>query len=177
MPPRVCSPLAAPARKNRALAAMAAAIRASRAAILAANAEDVAEAKSAGVAAAFLDRLTLDAKRVEAMAAGIDVVRKLKDPVGTVLTSWRRPNGMRIERVRVPLGVVGVIYESRPERDRRRRRAVPESRQRRDPARRLRQLPLDAALSMPHWSKGWREPACRPPPSRSCRRASAPPWA
>src|SRR5262249_27345256 len=73
-----------------------------------------AEATSAGVAAAFLDRLTLDAKRVEAMAAGIDVVRKLKDPVGTVLESWRRPNGMRIERVRVPLGVVGVIYESRP---------------------------------------------------------------
>jgi glutamate-5-semialdehyde dehydrogenase len=106
--------LAAPARKNRALAAMAAAIRASRAAILAANAEDVAEAKSAGVAASFLDRLTLDAKRVEAMAAGIDVVRKLKDPVGAVLASWRRPNGMRIERVRVPLGVVGVIYESRP---------------------------------------------------------------
>ena len=106
--------VAAPARKNRALAAMAAAIRASRAAILAANTEDVAEAKSAGVASAFLDRLTLDAKRVEAMAAGIDVVRKLKDPVGTVLTSWRRPNGMRIERIRVPLGVVGVIYESRP---------------------------------------------------------------
>jgi glutamate-5-semialdehyde dehydrogenase len=106
--------LAAPARKNRALAAMAAAIRAARAAILAANAEDVAEAKASGAAAAFLDRLTLDAKRVEAMAAGIDVVRKLKDPVGTVLASWRRPNGMRIERVRVPLGVVGVIYESRP---------------------------------------------------------------
>lgn len=105
---------AAPARKNRALAAMAAAIRASRAAILAANADDVAEAKSAGVAASFLDRLTLDAKRVEAMAAGIDVVRKLKDPVGAVLASWRRPNGMRIERVRVPLGVVGMIYESRP---------------------------------------------------------------
>ena len=106
--------LAAPARKNRALAAMAAAIRASRAAILAANAEDVAEAKASGAAAAFLDRLTLDAKRVEAMASGIDVVRKLKDPVGTVLASWRRPNGMRIERLRVPLGVVGVIYESRP---------------------------------------------------------------
>ncbi len=106
--------LAPPARKNRALAAMAAAIRRSRAAILAANAEDVAEAKSAGVAAAFLDRLTLDAKRIEAMAAGIDVVRKLKDPVGASLGSWRRPNGLRIERVRVPLGVVGVIYESRP---------------------------------------------------------------
>ena len=106
--------LAAPARKNRALAAMAAAIRRSRAAILSANAEDLAEAKSAGVAAAFLDRLTVDDKRVEAMAAGIDAVRKLKDPVGTILASWRRPNGLRIERVRVPLGVVGVIYESRP---------------------------------------------------------------
>jgi glutamate-5-semialdehyde dehydrogenase len=106
--------LAAPARKNRALSAMAAAIRGSRAPILAANAEDVAEAKSAGVAASFVDRLTLDPKRVEAMAVGIDAVRKLKDPVGTVLASWRRPNGMRIERVRVPLGVVGVIYESRP---------------------------------------------------------------
>ena len=88
--------------------------RLARSAILAANAEDVAEAKSGGATAAFLDRLTLDAERVEAMAAGIEVVRKLKDPVGTVLTSWRRPNGMRIERVRVPLGVVGVIYESRP---------------------------------------------------------------
>jgi glutamate-5-semialdehyde dehydrogenase len=106
--------LAPASRKNRALAAMATAIRGSRAAILAANAEDLAEAKSAGTAAAFLDRLTLDAKRIEAMAAGLDAVRKLKDPVGAVIGSWRRPNGMRIERVRVPLGVVGVIYESRP---------------------------------------------------------------
>jgi glutamate-5-semialdehyde dehydrogenase len=106
--------LAPASRKNRALAAMAKAIRGSRAAILAANAEDVAEAKSAGAASAFLDRLTLDAKRIEAMAAGVDVIRKLKDPVGAVMASWRRPNGMRIERVRVPLGVVGVIYESRP---------------------------------------------------------------
>jgi glutamate-5-semialdehyde dehydrogenase len=106
--------LATPERKNRALSAMAAAIRNAQAAILAANAEDVAEAKSAGVAASFVDRLTLDAKRIEAMAAGIDVVRALEDPVGTVLASWERPNGMRIERVRVPLGVVGVIYESRP---------------------------------------------------------------
>ena len=93
---------------------MAKAIRHARSAILAANAEDVAEAKSGGATAAFLDRLTLDAERVEAMAAGIEVIRKLKDPVGTVMASWRRPNGMRIERVRVPLGVVGVIYESRP---------------------------------------------------------------
>ena len=106
--------LAPAARKNRALAAMAEAIRSARAAILAANAEDVADARAAGTAASFVDRLTLDAKRIEAMASGIDVIRKLKDPVGAVLASWRRPNGMRIEQVRVPLGVVGVIYESRP---------------------------------------------------------------
>jgi glutamate-5-semialdehyde dehydrogenase len=102
------------ARKNRALVAMAKAVRGARSAILAANAEDVAEAKSKSATAAFLDRLTLDAKRVEAIAAGLDMIRKLKDPVGAVMASWRRPNGMRIERVRVPLGVVGVIYESRP---------------------------------------------------------------
>ncbi len=106
--------LAPAAQKNRALAAMAEAIRSSRSAILAANAEDRAEAKSDGATPAFLDRLSLDPDRVEAMAAGLDAIRKLKDPVGTVLASWRRPNGMRIERVRVPLGVVGVIYESRP---------------------------------------------------------------
>ena len=63
---------------------------------------------------AFLDRLALDAARVEAIAAGIEAVRGLKDPVGTVMESWTRPNGMRIERVRVPLGVIGIIYESRP---------------------------------------------------------------
>src|ERR1700749_4103321 len=106
--------LAPAAQKNRALAAMAKAIRNAAPRILAANAEDRAEAKSAGATPAFLDRLSLDAERIEAMAAGLDVIRKLKDPVGTVLASWRRPNGMRIARVRVPLGVVGVIYESRP---------------------------------------------------------------
>jgi glutamate-5-semialdehyde dehydrogenase len=93
---------------------MARAIRGSKAAILKANAEDVAEAKVRGATPAFLDRLTLDATQAEAMAKGLDVIRKLKDPVGTVMASWRRPNGMRIERVREPLGVVGVIYESRP---------------------------------------------------------------
>ena len=106
--------LASTAQKNRALAAMAKAIRRSRTAILAANAEDQAEAKAARATPAFLDRLALDAARIEAMAAGLDMIRKLKDPIGTVMASWRRPNGMRIERVRVPLGVVGVIYESRP---------------------------------------------------------------
>ena len=106
--------LAPAAQKNRALGAMAKAIRCAQSVILAANAEDLAEAKSAGATDAFLDRLALSAQRIEAAAAGLDVIRKLKDPVGTVLASWRRPNGMRIERVRVPLGVVGVIYESRP---------------------------------------------------------------
>ncbi len=101
-------------QKNRALQLMAAAIRAQVSPILAANAEDVAEARTAGITGAFLDRLALDPARVEAIAAGIDVIRALKDPVGTVMESWRRPNGMQIERVRVPLGVIGIIYESRP---------------------------------------------------------------
>ncbi|HTZ02033.1 MAG TPA: glutamate-5-semialdehyde dehydrogenase [Xanthobacteraceae bacterium] len=106
--------LAPAAQKNQALAAMAQAIRRSAGSILAANAQDRAEAKANGAAAAFLDRLTLDAARIEAMAAGLEAIRKLKDPIGTVMAAWRRPNGMRIERVRVPLGVVGVIFESRP---------------------------------------------------------------
>ena len=106
--------LASAAQKNRALAAMAKAIRAASPAILAANAQDRDEAKAAGATPAFLDRLALDRIRVAAMADGIEAVRKLKDPVGAAMASWRRPNGMRIERIRVPLGVVGVIYESRP---------------------------------------------------------------
>ncbi len=103
-------------QKNAALSAMAKAVRFHAQDILAANAEDVAEArmKTETAGAAFLDRLTLDAARVAAMADGIDVVRGLPDPVGKVTESWTRPNGMTIERVRVPLGVVGIIYESRP---------------------------------------------------------------
>jgi glutamate-5-semialdehyde dehydrogenase len=106
--------LAPTSAKDAALAAMAKTIVAHADDILAANAEDVADAKSQGATAAFVDRLALDHKRIEAMAAGCDVVRALPDPVGTVTESWTRPNGMTIERVRVPLGVVGVIYESRP---------------------------------------------------------------
>jgi glutamate-5-semialdehyde dehydrogenase len=102
------------APKDDALAAMAAAIRARKADILAANAQDLAEAKASGATAAFLDRLALDDKRVAAMADGLDVVRALADPVGEVTERWTRPNGMTIERVRVPLGTVGIIYESRP---------------------------------------------------------------
>ncbi len=106
--------LAPAVQKNQALAAIAQAIRNRKADILAANAEDLAEAKRNGISAAFLDRLTLDDKRVAAMADGVDVIRELADPVGEVTESWTRPNGMMIERVRVPLGVVGIIYESRP---------------------------------------------------------------
>jgi glutamate-5-semialdehyde dehydrogenase len=106
--------LAPAERKTRALQAMAAGLRAQTAQILAANAEDVAEARAGGVTGAFLDRLSLDKGRVEAMAAGVEIVGRLADPVGTVMAAWTRPNGMTIERVRVPLGVIGIIYESRP---------------------------------------------------------------
>jgi glutamate-5-semialdehyde dehydrogenase len=106
--------LAPTAAKDAALAAMAATMRARADDILAANAEDVADAKGQGSTAAFIDRLTLDRKRIDAMAAGCEVVRALPDPVGTVMESWTRPNGMTIERVRTPLGVIGIIYESRP---------------------------------------------------------------
>jgi glutamate-5-semialdehyde dehydrogenase len=106
--------LAAPAEKDCALKAMADAVRNSAAAILAANSEDLAEARKAGATDAFLDRLGLDDKRVAAIAAGLDAIAAVADPVGTIAAAWDRPNGMRIERVRVPLGVVGVIYESRP---------------------------------------------------------------
>jgi glutamate-5-semialdehyde dehydrogenase len=106
--------LTATPRKDEALAAMADECRARRWDILAANAEDLAEAKGSGASAGFLDRLALDDKRVAAMAEGLDIVRGLDDPVGQVMQRWQRPNGMTIERVRVPLGVIGIIYESRP---------------------------------------------------------------
>jgi glutamate-5-semialdehyde dehydrogenase len=103
-----------PPEKKHAIAAMARAIRAAAPTILAANREDVAEAEKAGATAAFIDRLRLDEKRIAAMADGVDIIAALPDPVGTVISGWDRPNGMRIEQVRVPLGVIGIIYESRP---------------------------------------------------------------
>src|SRR5207244_10845520 len=89
--------LAAAAQKDNALAAMAQAIRGGKDAILAANAEDIADAKAAGATAAFVDRLALDEKRLAGMADGLDVVRRLPDPVGAVSERWTRPNGMTIE--------------------------------------------------------------------------------
>jgi glutamate-5-semialdehyde dehydrogenase len=106
--------LASTAQKDRALELMAGAIRGQISRILSANAEDIAEARASGMTGALLDRLSLDAARVKVIAAAIDAVHALKDPVGVVTESWTRPNGMKIERVKVPLGVIGIIYESRP---------------------------------------------------------------
>jgi glutamate-5-semialdehyde dehydrogenase len=100
--------------KNAALTHAAAALRRALPDVLAANALDVAAAKQANRPASFVDRLMLDAKRVEAIARGLDDVAALADPVGTVLAYWTRPNGLKFQRVRVPLGVIGIIYESRP---------------------------------------------------------------
>ena len=105
----------APAETKAAgLRAAAAALRDARATILAANARDLEAAQDKGISAAFLDRLTIGDKGVEAMAAGLEAVADFPDPIGAVLAEWDRPNGLRIARVRVPLGVIGVIYESRP---------------------------------------------------------------
>ncbi len=106
--------LASTEQKNRALKAAAAALRARRHKILAANERDVREAATKALSPALLDRLKLDEPRVEAMARGLEDIERLADPIGTVLAQWTRPNGMVIQRVRVPLGVVGIIYESRP---------------------------------------------------------------
>src|SRR6185369_10433496 len=106
--------LAPPEQKDRALEAIERAIRANSATILAANAEDVAEVRATGATSAFIDRLTLTPARINSMADGVATVRGIPDPVGAVTESWQRPNGMTIERVRVPLGVIGVIFESRP---------------------------------------------------------------
>jgi glutamate-5-semialdehyde dehydrogenase len=105
---------AATATKNAALEAAAAALRARCDAVLAANATDMTAARAKGLSPAMLDRLLLDAGRVESMARGLESIALLADPVGTVIAEWTRPNGLVIQRVRVPLGVVGIVYESRP---------------------------------------------------------------
>ncbi len=102
------------AAKNEALSAAAGAIRAGAARILDANTRDMAAARAANLTSALLDRLALDERRIESMARGIEDVMRLPDPIGTTAAEWRRPNGLRIQRVRVPLGVIGIIYESRP---------------------------------------------------------------
>jgi glutamate-5-semialdehyde dehydrogenase len=101
-------------QKDDALRAMAARVRDARDAILAANAEDLKTMRENGQTSAYLDRGTLTDERIEAVAAGLEAVAALQDPVGSVIAAWERPNGLQIERVRTPLGVIGVIYESRP---------------------------------------------------------------
>jgi glutamate-5-semialdehyde dehydrogenase len=111
---RAALALAGGQQRNAALLAAAAAIRAQAGAILKANAEDMEAARARGISAAMLDRLLLNDKRVESMAAGIEQIAALPDPIGGVAAEWTRPNGLVIQRVRVPLGVIGIIYESRP---------------------------------------------------------------
>ncbi len=106
--------IASAERKHAALIAMADALLRRKELILNANVLDVAAAEAAGTAASFIDRLKLDETRIRAMADGIRAIAALRDPVGEVMTEWDRPNGLHIERVRTPLGVIGVIYESRP---------------------------------------------------------------
>lgn len=102
------------ARKDAALNAAAAALRASQGSLLEANAGDVATAEAGGMAASFVDRLTLTPERIEAMAQGLEAIAALPDPVGRLLDTVARPSGLVIERVAVPIGVIGMIYESRP---------------------------------------------------------------
>jgi len=102
------------ASREQALLAAAAQIRERAAEILSANALDMQQARERGLSAAMLDRLLLDAKRIESMARGLEAIAALPDVLGTVSAEWTRPNGLRIQRVRVPLGVIGIIYESRP---------------------------------------------------------------
>ena len=105
---------ASTAQKNAALLAAAAAMRAGAAEILAANERDLVAARTAGLSPAMLDRLALDAKRLEGIAQGLEQVAALPDPVGAITGDWTRPNGLHFQRVRVPLGVITIIYESRP---------------------------------------------------------------
>ena len=105
---------ASSAQRNRALEAAAAGLRQQSAAILAANEKDMAAARESGLSPAMLDRLALDDSRIAAMADGLEAIVQLPDPLGRILAEWERPNGLRIQRVAVPLGVIGIIYESRP---------------------------------------------------------------
>ncbi|MCC3303606.1 glutamate-5-semialdehyde dehydrogenase [Sneathiella sp. HT1-7] len=100
--------------KNKALREAANALRARKSEIMTANAKDMAAASGKGISAALLDRLELNDARIEAMAAGLEAIAELTDPVGDIIAEWDRPNGLHISRVRVPLGVIGIIYESRP---------------------------------------------------------------
>ena len=134
--------------------------------LLAANAADVAAATAAGHDAAFVDRLTLTPKAVAAMADGLDQIAALPDPVGEITDLRYRPSGIQVGLMRVPLGVIGIVYESRPERHRGRRGTLPQGRQRDDPARRLRKPSTATRRSRPASTRASAPRACRRPRCR-----------
>ena len=147
--------------KNRALSAAADHMRDQAGSILAANGMDMAAGRDKGLSSSMLDRLALDESRIETMAAGLEAITALDDPVRRVIAEWERPNGLRITRVAVPLGVVGIIYESRPNVTAGRGFVVPEGGQRRHPAWRLGKLPL---VRSHHGFAGRRPGGGRPAP-------------
>ena len=100
--------------KDRALVAMASKLRGNAARVLAANQEDLEKASRSGSKEAFLDRLRLTQQRIEQMATGLEEIAALRDPVGEVVSQWRRPGGLEVGQVRIPIGVVGIVFESRP---------------------------------------------------------------
>ena len=106
--------LAPSLKKTQALEAIAKNIRERKDDILSANAKDIEKAKKNGMSAALVDRLLLDEKRISSIADAVHIIAGLPDPVGEIMSEWKRPNGLEIQRVRTPLGVIGVIYESRP---------------------------------------------------------------
>ena len=155
--------------KDAALAAMADALVERTDEVLAANAADVEAAAAAGTPESVLDRLRLDAGRVAGVAAALRELVALPDPVGDVVRGSRLPNGLQLRQVRVPLGVVGIVYEARPERDRRRRRALPQERQRGAAARvGVGVRHEHRAGRRPHRGGG-RRPGCRTGSSSCCR--------
>ena len=131
--------LASTATKNARSRRSPRSLRARAPELLAANAQDMEAARAKGLSGAMLDRLALDAERIEGMARGVEDIAALADPIGATVAQWTRPNGLDIARVRVPLGVIGIIYESRPNVTCDAGALVPEVRQRRHPARRLRE--------------------------------------
>ena len=100
--------------KNEAIEKMAASLERAESDILSENAKDVENAKAAGVSPALVDRLSLNESRIKAMAEGLIQIKDLKDPIGEVLEEFDRPNGLKLQKVRVPMGVIGIIYEARP---------------------------------------------------------------
>ncbi len=129
-------------RKHAALIGAADAVWANRQVIIDANAEDQVYGEDKGLSAAMMDRLVLDEGRVRSIVDGLRAVAEQRDPVGEVIAEWDRPNGLHIRRVRTPLGVVGVIFESRPNVTADAGALVPQGRERSDPARRVGELSL-----------------------------------